>query len=292
MLKIIKQWDVEEAYNTAVGGLSQFFHNPEDEDYVPHVLVGISGGIDSALVATIAVDAFGADHVHGVIIPANATSEKSVELAMQLGDNLGIDIKGVPIGAIGNNLVADIGSNIGCELSGLTKGNVFCRLRMVILMAIANEKSYALLNTGNRTESMLGYCTLYGDTAGVISPIGDFFKTEVFELAKFANKKWVGEGCLAPIPEEIITRPPTAELVEGQTDEEDLGGSYEIIDNALFDIFVCQMTAEEAPKKGYDTQFCAELVARHNANRFKLNYVPPHTIYHREIPDNMTNIQR
>ena len=257
-------------YSTNSGGTAEF-------------VVGLSGGIDSALVAAFAVEAFGKNRVHGFILPSSTTSEKSVELALELGRNLEIDVVGLPLGKIIDNYCSNFEKNLGCELSGLTTGNVAARMRMISLMTVSNEFGWKVLNTGNRTEAMLGYCTLFGDTVGEFSPIGDVFKTEVYQLAELVNMVSFSEQGARKIPAEIITRPATAELMCGQTDEAELGANYATIDRILWGRFVQRMTVEEFVNFGFNGGVVDSILSRASSNSFKARFFAPHPIVHPEL---------
>ena len=273
-------FNVQQAHATLVETVKQYSHNI---GFAGDFVVGLSGGIDSALVAEIAVEAFGPGRVHGIILPSNTTSEKSVELAMQLGKNLGIDVQGLPIGKIVDDFTANFQKNFRCELGLLTKGNISARMRMVSLMAASNEFGWKVLNTGNRTEAMLGYCTLHGDMVGEFSPIGDAFKTEVYQLAELVNMLSVGETGAERIPQEIITRPATAELMEGQTDEGEIGANYATIDRILWGRFVQEMSVDEFVQFGFNENVVNSILNRVQQNAFKARFYAPHPVIHPEF---------
>ena len=270
----------EKYYSEIVNGLKNYFNVDE---YELHFAIGLSGGIDSALVAKIAVDAFGANRVHGLILPSNTTSEESINLALQLADALSIRTHGIPIGKLSDDFVSNFEKNLEVEVNPVARGNVMARVRMVSLMCASNVYGWVVLNTGNRTEAMLGYCTLYGDTCGAFAPIGDLFKTEVFAICNWLNSEAAARGESECIPQAIIDRPPTAELIEGQCDESDIGASYEQIDDILWKIFVEHMERDEAQLYGLDPDFCNSIFMRHADNEFKMQYMPPHTILHSEL---------
>lgn len=273
-------FNVEQAHDALVDTLKQF---SIQAGFTGDFVVGLSGGIDSALVAEIAVEALGARRVHGLILPSNTTSEASVELAMQLGKNLGIDVQGLPIGKIVDDFNANFEKNFHCEAKPLTKGNISARMRMVSLMAASNEFGWKVLNTGNRTEAMLGYCTLFGDTVGEFSPIGDVFKTEVYQLAEMVNLVSQSKDGAELIPQEIITRPATAELMEGQTDEAEIGANYATIDRILWGRFVQEMTVDEFVSFGFNREVVDSILRRVSNNAFKSRFYAPHPVVHPEL---------
>lgn len=270
----------EQAHDAIIEGLRRYFG---DAGYEGDFVIGLSGGIDSALVAYFAVEAFGKKRVHGMILPSNTTSEKSIDLAMKLANNLGIDAHGLPIGKINDDFVANFEKNYDCELGGLSRGNIAARLRMISLMTASNEFGWKILNTGNRTEAMLGYCTLFGDTVGEYAPIGDVLKTEIYQLAEMINLISKSRDGFEVIPHEIISRPATAELVDGQTDEKEIGASYATIDRVLWGRFAQDMTVDEFVAFGFDGEVVMSILARVSRNAFKAKFYAPHPVIHKEL---------
>lgn len=270
----------EQSHDAIIEGLRRYFG---DAGYEGDFVIGLSGGIDSALVAYFAVEAFGKKRVHGMILPSNTTSEKSIDLAMKLANNLGIDAHGLPIGKINDDFVANFEKNYDCELGGLARGNIAVRLRMISLMTASNEFGWKILNTGNRTEAMLGYCTLFGDTVGEYAPIGDVLKTEIYQLAEMINLISKSRDGFEVIPHEIISRPATAELVDGQTDEKEIGASYATIDRILWGRFAQDMTVDEFVAFGFDGEVVMSILARVSRNAFKAKFYAPHPVIHKEL---------
>lgn len=190
------------------------------------VLIGLSGGIDSALVAALATDALGRGHVHGVMMPSRYSSEGSITDAKALAKNLDIEIEKI---SVKKPLEAfDIALKDACDgkLEGLALENTQARIRTVYLMALSNTYGWILLNTGNKSEAAMGFSTLYGDTAGAFAPLGDVYKTRVYELARWRNM----QGNV--IPREILVKAPSAELYEGQKDSDRLP-EYDELDKVL-----------------------------------------------------------
>lgn len=270
----------EQSHDAIIEGLRRYFG---DAGYEGDFVIGLSGGIDSALVAYFAVEAFGKKRVHGMILPSNTTSEKSIDLAMKLANNLGIDAHGLPIGKINDDFVANFEKNYDCELGGLARGNVAARLRMISLMTASNEFGWKILNTGNRTEAMIGYCTLFGDTVGEYAPIGDVLKTEIYQLAEMINLISKSRDGFEVIPHDIISRPATAELVDGQTDEKEIGASYATIDRILWGRFAQDMTVDEFVAFGFDGEVVMSILARVSRNAFKAKFYAPHPVIHKEL---------
>jgi NAD+ synthase len=209
-------------------------------DYVgktgfPGVLMGISGGIDSALCAAIAVDALGAERVRGVMLPFRFTAQVSLDDAARLAAELGIRYEVLPIAQAVNGFEAILSETFAGLARDITEENLQARTRGTLLMAISNKTGAMVVTTGNKSEMSVGYATLYGDMNGGYNPIKDIYKTEVFRLSSLRNE-WKPDGALGPsgevIPVNIITRPPTAELRENQTDQDSLP-PYDILDAIL-----------------------------------------------------------
>ena len=194
------------------------------------VCVGLSGGVDSSLTATIAVDALGPDHVHGVLMPSRHSSEHSVTDAEKLAANLGIDaaIVGIEPGHAALAEMIETGLRGGLDTGGLTDQNLQSRIRGVTLMALANEHGWLVLTTGNKSELAVGYSTLYGDTAGAFAVVSDLWKLEVYELCRWRNQQAGGEL----IPETVLAKAPSAELAPGQRDDQSLP-PYDVLDPIL-----------------------------------------------------------
>src|SRR6202167_5156389 len=209
-------------------------------DYVgkngfPGVLLGISGGIDSALCAAIAVDALGAERVRGVMLPFRFTAQVSLDDAARLASKLGIRYEVLPIAQAVNGFEAILSGPFKGLPRDITEENLQARTRGTLLMAISNKTGAMVVTTGNKSEMSVGYATLYGDMNGGFNPIKDLYKTEVFRLSGLRNH-WKPDGALGPsgevIPPNIITRPPTAELRENPTDQDSLP-PYEMLDAIL-----------------------------------------------------------
>jgi NAD+ synthase len=209
-------------------------------DYVgkngfPGVLLGVSGGIDSALCAAIAVDALGADRVRGVMLPFRFTAQVSLDDAAKLAAALGIRYEVLPIAQAVHGFEEILSGTFSGLPRDITEENLQARTRGTLLMAISNKSGAMVVTTGNKSEMSVGYATLYGDMNGGYNPIKDIYKTEVFRLSSLRNT-WKPDGALGPsgevIPVNIITRPPTAELRENQTDQDSLP-PYDMLDAIL-----------------------------------------------------------
>ena len=247
-------------------------------DYVgrngfPGVILGLSGGIDSALSAAVAVDALGPDKVWGVMLPYAYTSQESVEDARECARLLGCRHDVVPIGPA----VDALGTMLP-NLSGLAAENVQARIRMVTLMALSNAHGQMLLTTGNKSEMSVGYATLYGDMAGGYSVLKDAYKTTVFALSRWRNRV-KPEGVLGPdgpvMPDRVITKPPTAELRPGQKDEDSLP-PYSLLDRILEGLVDKEMSVNEvALATGAEHALVADIETKLLRAEYKRRQAPP-----------------
>ena len=214
---------VEENYRALLVGIRDYVAKNNFEK----VLIGLSGGIDSALVAVLAVDALGADNVICLSLPSKFSSLHSMEDAEQLGTRLGCKCIRFPIKFLQGSLELALKPLFGEKERDTTEENLQARLRGIVLMAVANKFGHIVLATGNKSELAAGYSTLYGDMCGAMDPIGDLYKTEVYEMAKFINRSE------ERIPDRSLTKPPSAELRPDQTDQDSLP-PYEELDQMLF----------------------------------------------------------
>ena len=209
------------------------------------VILGLSGGIDSAVCAAIAKDALGSDGVYGVSLPSKYSSDHSKSDAFDLAERLGIHIRTEPIEAI----VAAGEEQL--KLEGLAAENLQARARALILMAISNAENHLVLTTGNKTELAVGYSTIYGDSVGGFGPIKDVPKTLVWQLAKFRNRLAKQNGEVEPIPQNSITKPPSAELRPGQLDQDSLP-EYEVLDKVLEAYLNLRLSSAEIVRLGFE----------------------------------------
>jgi NAD+ synthase len=200
--------------------IEQFIQNYIKQSKTEGIVVGISGGIDSAVTTAVAVRAIGKDKVLGLILPSAKLDQSYEDDARKLAEQLGIKVKKIPI----SDLVEAFTINVDKEIAQnkLAVGNAMARLRMVLLYSYANHKNYLVIGTSNKTEIMVGYFTKYGDGGADFEPFGGLYKTHIRKLAKYLN-----------IPKEIITKPPSAGLWKGQTDEGELGITFELLDKIL-----------------------------------------------------------
>ncbi|MCL1798979.1 MAG: NAD(+) synthase [Eggerthellaceae bacterium] len=238
------------------------------------VVIGLSGGIDSALAAVACVDALGADAVHGVMLPGPYSSGHALRDAQELAENLGIRTLTIPI--VGpfeafRQAFADAGQTV----EGVAAENTQARCRMVCLMALSNTHGWLLVNTGNKSESLVGYSTLYGDMAGAFAPLGGLYKTQVYELARWRNAAEEAQGHPLLIPQATIEKAPSAELSPGQTDEEGLGMAYPALDRILKALVEDGQGVEELCAQGHAEEEVQRIAALVKANAFKHTLIPP-----------------
>ncbi|HBA60413.1 MAG TPA: NAD+ synthase [Elusimicrobia bacterium] len=228
--------------------------------------LGLSGGIDSAIVAALAAAALGPENVTGVLMPSKYTSARSNADALRLARGLGIPTMTVPIKNIYSAFLSELKTGSAGEVS-LTMQNLQSRARGTILMALSNANNWLVLTTGNKSEIAMGYCTLYGDTAGALAPIADLFKTEVYRLAAFLNRE------KEVIPRAIIERPPTAELKPGQKDQDDLP-PYSTLDEIIRLYMEENRTPAAIIRKGFGRDLVRSVLRRVEMNEYKRKQLP------------------
>lgn len=263
--------DAATTYKCCADGLREFVSHAGFED----VVIGLSGGIDSSLVAVMAADALGADHVHGVMLPGPYSSPESLEDAQQLVSNLGMSAFTIPIVEPYRAFAHAISEATGEALGGLAAENTQARCRMVCIMALSNAKDWMMLNTGNKSEAAMGYSTLYGDTAGAFAPIGGLYKTEVFALSRWRNEEAAARGEVPPIPENVLVKPPSAELSPNQSDEASLGIDYDTLDAILIGLNEEGKSEDELVAEGYGRSQVMMAANRFAAYAFKRALEPP-----------------
>ncbi|MGH2506201.1 MAG: NAD(+) synthase, partial [Ktedonobacteraceae bacterium] len=233
-------------------------------------LIALSGGIDSALVAAIAVDALGAENVLGVSMPSGYSSEGSKTDAWELAENLGMRCLTLPIEAIFRTSLQALIPALGEEDPGLAGENLQARIRGNLIMSMSNKQGSLVLTTGNKSEMAVGYCTLYGDMAGGFAVLKDVFKTLVYELCVYRNTL----GSQAVIPQAIIDKPPSAELRPDQKDTDSLP-PYEILDPILRAYVEQDRSIEEISAMGFDTMIVQRVARLVDINEYKRRQAPP-----------------
>ncbi len=234
------------------------------------IVVGLSGGIDSALTAALAVEALGADRVHGVSMPSRFSSEGTRADARRLGENLGIDFREVPIGEVVTEFEGTLAPSFGELEPDLTEENLQARVRGVLLMALSNKFGWLVVATGNKSELSVGYATLYGDMAGGFALLKDVFKTDVFRLAKHLNERAGREL----IPQTIIDRAPSAELRADQLDQDSLP-PYPELDRVLEAYVELDRSREELLTDGFDPEVVDAALGMIDRAEYKRRQAPP-----------------
>ena len=252
-------------YKAACLGLRDYFH----KNGYSKACVGLSGGIDSAVVACIAVGALGKENVRVLLMPSSFTPNESVEDAKVLAERLGVEYSVLPITEAYNAMVGTLQPVIGGTEFDATEENIQTRIRTTMLMALQNKTGYMLLNSSNKSENALGWCTLYGDTAGTFSPTGDLYKGEIYDLARYIN---VTFGDV--IPDEIIDKEPSSELRPNQKDSDYLP-HYEVIDAILFRMIEKKQHREEIINAGFDSAVVEKIHAMVMENEKKRYQFPP-----------------
>ena len=234
------------------------------------VVIGLSGGIDSALTAAVAVAGLGPENVVGVTMPSPYTSEETLKDARRLAENLNIRLITIAIGGIYDAYLHATREVIDSSKPGITQENIQARIRGNILMALSNQYGWLVLTTGNKSEIAVGYCTLYGDMAGAFAVIKDVPKTLVFELSRHVNHQQGREI----IPETTIARPPSAELRPDEKDEDSLP-PYSILDKILHAYVEEDQAPEEIVARGFDREAVTDVIRMVNCNEYKRRQGPP-----------------
>ncbi len=231
-------------------------------------ILGLSGGLDSAVTAVLAAEALGKENVRALLMPSPYSSESSITDAVQLAGNLGIAYETLPINEPFQSVLNRLSPYFQGKPAGVTEENIQPRIRMIYLMAFANKFGYVLLNTSNKSELAVGYGTLYGDLAGGLSVIGDLYKTEVYDLAHYINRN------REIIPYNILHKPPSAELKPGQKDTDSLP-PYEILDPILKLYIEERRSPTEIIEAGYDEKLVRRVLKMVNKNEFKRYQTAP-----------------
>lgn len=256
--------DVENIHDALVLGIRDYFRKLGFQKAV----LGLSGGIDSAVTAALAVEALGSENVHGILMPSQYSSDHSVNDAVQLAENLGMRHDTVAIKPMFDAFELSLKPLFEGKKEDVTEENIQARIRGVLLMAMANKFGYILLNTSNKSEAAVGYGTLYGDMNGGISVLGDVYKMQVYELARYINRE------TELIPVNSIVKPPSAELRPGQKDSDSLP-EYEILDKLLFQYIERRKGPKELVEMGFEEQLVKRVLRLVNINEYKRHQTPP-----------------
>jgi NAD+ synthase len=271
-MAVLEEGDTAD-YEACVLGLRDYV----DKNGFPGVVFGLSGGIDSALCAAIAVDALGVRRVRALMLPYRFTAQQSIEDAAEVARALGIQYDVVPIAPAVEGLEAALSPVFAGLARDVTEENLQARARGTMLMAVSNKFGAMVVTTGNKSEMSVGYATLYGDMNGGFNPIKDLYKTEVFRLARLRNR-WKPTGAHGPggivVPESILVRPPTAELRENQTDQDSLP-PYEVLDAILEQLVEREQPVAEIVAAGYDRDTVVRVERMLNLAEYKRRQAAP-----------------
>ena len=259
--------ETEEIYQALVAGTLDYVRKSGFEK----VIIGLSGGIDSALTACIATDALGPDNVIGVSMPSRFSSQGSILDAQELSQNLGINLWSIPIEEAHQAYMDILEEPFAETDSGIAEENLQPRIRGTILMAISNKFGWMVLATGNKSEMAMGYATLYGDMAGGFAVLKDVPKTTVYKLAEFIN---LTGSSIPKIPQSTLNKPPSAELKPGQTDQDSLP-PYEILDPILKNYIEEDLSFGDIVSLGYDESMVRNVIAAVDRNEYKRRQAPP-----------------
>jgi len=258
--------DNEEIWNALVMGLRDYVAKNKFRS----VVIGLSGGIDSALVAAIAVDALGAKCVNGVAMPSKYSSDHSVQDATAFAANTGIHFRSVEIEPMVQSFMQSI------TLKGIAGENIQARVRGTTLMGISNQEGHLVLATGNKSELAVGYSTLYGDAVGGFAPIKDIYKTDVWALARWRNEQAISRGEVAPIPQRSIEKEPSAELRPDQKDSDSLP-EYELLDQLLIRYVDGDEGSAKLIAAGFDSALVMRVIGLVDKAEYKRRQYPPGT---------------
>ena len=251
-------------YRALITGIKNYF----EKLGFKKAILGLSGGIDSAVTAVLAVEALGKENVMGLLMPSKFSTDHSVTDALALAENLGMKHQTIPIKNIYETIYEELNPFFENKPFDVTEENIQARIRGLTLMAMCNKHGYILLNTTNKSEAAVGYGTLYGDLCGGIAVLADLYKTEVYELVKYINRdKQI-------IPQNIITKPPSAELRPGQKDQDTLP-PYDILDKILYQYIELHQSPQDILALGFDEFTVKRTLKMVNSNEWKRYQFPP-----------------
>jgi len=261
--------DLSDVWQALVLGVRDYI----GKNRFPSVLLGLSGGIDSALVMAIAVDALGADRVRAVMMPSPYTAGISLTDAREMAQRMQVRYDELSIVPMFNDFLQTLVSDFQGKPVDTTEENIQARIRGTLLMAMSNKHGSIVLTTGNKSEMATGYCTLYGDMAGGFAVIKDVSKTLVYALARWRNAHDLFNTCQSPIPERIITRPPSAELREDQTDQDSLP-SYDVLDAIIERYMEQDQSQQQIEAAGYLKADVDQVIRLIRINEYKRRQAP------------------
>ena len=253
-----------EIHNALILGIKDYFQKLD----IPNAIIGLSGGIDSAVTTCLAVSALGAQNVRVVLMPSQFSSDHSVKDSIDLASILGVQYDIIPIEKIYDSFKDELEPLFKDLPFGLAEENIQARARGVLLMAISNKFGGIVLNTSNKSEAAVGYGTLYGDMCGGLSVIGDLYKTEVFQLARYINRD------NEIIPHNILVKPPSAELRPDQKDSDSLP-PYDVLDKVLFEYIEKRRSPQEILNMGFEESLVRKILRLVNINEFKRHQTAP-----------------
>lgn len=256
--------DIEQIYEALVLGIKDYFA----KSGFSKAVLGLSGGIDSAIVCALACRALGPENVMAVLMPSKYSSDHSIKDALDLVTNFGCKHEVIPIKEAADAFDSMMANAFQGQPFNLTEENIQARCRGIVVMAMSNKFGYILLNTSNKSECAVGYGTLYGDMCGAIGVIGDVYKTQAYQLAHYINKDSI------MIPENSIIKPPSAELRPGQKDSDSLP-EYDVLDKILFQYIELKQSSAAIIAQGYDETLVRRIIKMVNAAEFKRYQTPP-----------------
>ncbi|MGM9773953.1 MAG: NAD(+) synthase [Candidatus Egerieousia sp.] len=262
---INRDLSIEQIHDTLVGGIKSYFN----KCHVSRAILGLSGGIDSAVVAALAVEALGKENVHGFMMPSEFSTLHSIQDAVDLAENLGMSYDVIPIAGVYAELMKALAPVFANKKEwSVAEENLQARTRGILLMAYSNKFNALLLNTSNKSELCTGYGTLYGDLAGAMMVIADLYKGDVYELAGYINKD------SQIIPQSTMTKAPSAELHVGQKDSDSLP-DYAKLDPVLYELNEGGKSFEDLEKEGVNKELLAKVRSLTGKSSFKIHQIPP-----------------